>query len=245
MSTLPGPTYFANALLPNQSLDISSLAATADASKHLVPSPRVEHQQDSWAEFRTMAERAQSSGNFARAEAMWLKTISETHAFDEVDWRRAYSLDCLAGLYYAQNRFDQAEVFAERALAATRIAYGHDHLKTAESELLMGAICFSLGKLEDACNHLHRSLTIYEHLLDPAHNKIATTCLNLALIYHAKGLFGLSEPFYQRAFKIRAQVFGWEHEMTSKVSKAYSEMAIDRKCHLEAKQMVDRLMEAA
>ena len=199
---------------------------------------------DSWADFRTRAEQSESAGNFAHAEGMWLKAIFETHAFDDRDWRKAYSLDKLAGLYYSLDRFDEAEVFAERALTATRLAYGSDHLKTAESEALAGAVAYCLGKLEEACSHVHKSLTINEHILDPIHKKTAANCLNLAYIYHAKGDFDLSEPFYQRAFKIRAQIFGWDHEMTSKVSKAYAEMAIDRKCHLEAKQMVDLLMEA-
>lgn len=197
----------------------------------------------SWAGFRTAAESSQSCGNFAHAETMWLKAASETYQFEAHDWRRAYSLDCLTVLLYSQNRLDEAEVFAERALEATRLAYGPEHLKTAESEQLMGAIAFGLGKLEDACRHLHRTLTIYEDTLEPIHKRIGTTCLNLAFIYHAKGLFDLSERFYQRAFKIRGQIYGWAHDMTSSVSKAYTEMAIDRKCHIEAKQMVDLLMD--
>lgn len=210
--------------------------------KALVPPvPRIER-EDCWAEYRTMAERTQSSCNFAHAEAMWLKAIFETHSFDNRDWRRAYSLDSLAILYYSQNRLDEAEVFAERALEATRLAYGTEHLKTAECEMFLGSICFSLGKMDDAVAHVKCSLFIYEAVLDPVHSKIATACLNLAIIYHARGVFNEAETYYQRAFKIRANVFGWEHDKTSSVSKAYAEMAIDRKNHLEAKEMLDRLI---
>jgi tetratricopeptide (TPR) repeat protein len=252
MTILPGPgpfaagTFLESDTSTNVAANFGKLVqkiVQSNSGKHkaLVPVPRLER-EDSWAEYRTMAERTQSAGNFAHAEAMWLKAIFETHCFDEDDWRRAYSLDCLAILYYAQNRLDEAEVFAERALDATRLSYGKDHLKTAECEMFLGSICFTLGKIDEAANHVKASLAIYEYVLEPVHAKIATACLNLAYIHHARGAFAEAEPFYQRAFKIRAQVFGWEHEMTSRVSKSYAEMAIDRKYHQEAKEMLDRLI---
>jgi len=253
MTTLPGPGPIASPTYSDADLPAGQLAGNfgqlvqrivqSNSGKHkaLIPVPRKER-EDSWAEFRTMAERSQGSGNFAHAEGMWLKAIFETHVFADNDWRRAYSLDSLAVLYYAEQRYDEAEVFAARSLDATRLAYGNDHLKTAESEMFLGSICFTLGKTDEAILHLKTCLQIYEDLLEPVHQKVALACLNLAILYHYKGAFDESEPFYQRAFKIRAHVFGWEHEMTGRVSKAYAEMTLDRKHHKEAKEMLDRLI---
>jgi tetratricopeptide (TPR) repeat protein len=205
------------------------------------PVPRLER-ADAWAEYRTMAERSQASGNFAHAEGMWLKAIAESNQFKSNDWRRGFSFDSLAGLCYAQGRYDEAEVFAVRALEATRTAYGDEHLKTAECEMFVGSICFSVLKIDEATAHVKCALFIYEALLEPVHAKIATACFNMALIYHMRGAFSEAEIYYQRAFKIRAHVFGWEHEKTTRVSKLYSEMTVDRQYHKEAKEILDRLI---
>ena len=205
------------------------------------PTPRLPR-EDTWTEYRTMAERSQASGNFAHAEGMWLKAIAETDQFHSSDWRRAFSFDRLAEVFYAQERYDEAEVFAVRALEATRTAYGDEHLNTAESEMFLGSICFSLLKIDEATAHVKCALFIYEELLEPVHAKIGTACLNMAMIYHSRGAFSEAEMYYQRAFKIRSQIFGTEHDKTTKVSKLYSEMAVDRQCHKEAKDMLDRLI---
>lgn len=205
------------------------------------PAPRLER-EDAWTEYRTMAERSQRSGNFAHAENMWLKAIAESNLFKPSDWRRGFSFDSLANLYYAQGRFDEAEVFAVRALEATRTAYGDEHLKTAECEMFVGSVCFNLYKIDEATAHVKCALFIYESLLEPVHPKLATVCLNMALIYHSRGAFSEAEMYYQRAFKIRAHVYGWEHEKTTKVSKLFSEMAVDRQSHKEAKEILDRLI---
>lgn len=246
-SSAPGPTV--DPFLPPTPEAASNFGqlvhriVQSNSGKHraLVPVPRKDR-EDNWAEYRTIAERTQSAGNFAHAEAMWLKAITETHAFDLHDWRRAFSFDSLAGLLYAEGRLDESEVFASKALQATLESYGEDHLKTAECEMFMGAICFSLGKLDDAIAHVKNSLVIYEAILEPVHNKIATACYNLAMIYQTRGAFEKSEELYQRAFKIRAQIFGWDHEMTTRVSKAYANMAVDRRHHRAAKEILDRLL---
>lgn len=253
MTTLPGPVP---SFVPQSSSgEIGAGQAVANfgqlvqkivqsnSGKHraLVPVPRKER-EDHWGEYRTMAERAQTAKNFAHAEGMWLKAIAEGNSFDHRDWRRAYSCDCLATLYFAEERYDEAEVFAVRALEATKESYGENHLKTAECAMFLAAICFHLKRPDEAVEHAQAALSIYETQLGDWNAKVATACYNLAVLYHSFGDFDLAEVYYQRAFKVRAKVFGWEHEATTRISKAYSEMTVDRKHHKEAKEILDRLI---
>lgn len=243
------PAYITgeHAILPEPQAGFGQLVqriVQSNSGRHralVPPVPRLER-ADAWTEYRTMAERSHRSGNFAHAEGMWLKAIAESHLFLDSDWRRGFSFDSLAGLCYAQGRYDEAEVFAIRALEATRTAYGDEHLKTAECEMFVGSICFSLMKIDEATAHVKCALFIYESILDPVHAKIATACFNMALIYHSRGAFSEAEMYYQRAFKIRAHIFGWAHEKTTTVSKLYSEMTVDRQSHKEAKEILDRLI---
>jgi Tetratricopeptide repeat. len=214
----------------------------SNSGKHkaLVPVPR--RVKDSWEHYCRKAEEANVVGNFAHVGAMWLKAIAETHYFDVRDWRRAYSLDRLASLYFAQGRYDEAEVFASRSLEAATISYGYESEKTADCEDFLASIYFNLGRLDEAAAHAKQAIALFEKLRGEENARVASVCYNLGMIYHSCGAFDQAETYYQRAFRIRSKVFGWDHEATTKISKSYSELALDRKYHEEAKQIIDRLI---
>ncbi|MBX9667120.1 MAG: tetratricopeptide repeat protein [Candidatus Obscuribacterales bacterium] len=253
MTTLPVPGTTSPAMYSDADSPANQCAANfgqlvqkivqSNSGQHhaLAPTPRIDR-EDNWAEYRTMAERATSAGNFAHAEGMWLKAIARSHEFDRHDWRKAYSLDSLSIMYYAQHRYDEAEVLAIKALEASQQSYGEVHLKTAEIETFVASISFILMKPEEALSHAKKALEIYEKTLDEVDAKIATACYNLAIIYHSRGSFDEAETYYQRAFKLRATIYGWDHDMTTRVSKAYGELSVDKKNHREAKEMLDRLI---
>ena len=250
MTTLPGPLppQITAVVDSTQSSNFGQLVqriVQSNSGKHkaLIPVPRKEKElEDHWDEFRTKAERAQASGNLAHAEAMWLKAIAESHAFEERDWRRGFALDSLAGLYFAEGRFDEAEVFAVRALECMIATYGTEDVRTADCEMFLSCIFFNLLKTDEAITYAESALSVYESVLNEWHSKVATACYNLAVIYHSFGEFEEAESYYQRAFKIRAEIFGFDHPMTRRVADAYTEMTIDRQHYKEAKEMLDRLI---
>lgn len=214
----------------------------SNSGKHkaLVPIPR--RVKDSWEHYCRKAEEANVVGNFAQVEAMWLKAVAETHCFDVRDWRRAYTQDRLASLYFAQGRYYEAEVFGVRALEASTISYGYDSEKTADCEDFLASIYFNLGRLDEAAVHAKQAIALFEKLRGEENARLASVCYNLGMIYHSCGAFDQAETYYQRAFRIRSKVFGWDHDATTKISKSYSELALDRKYHEEAKQIIDRLI---
>lgn len=248
MTTLPVPismdptTSSAGATAASSFSELVQRIVQSNSGKHkaLVPVPR--RAKDSWEHFCRKAEDANVVGNFATVEAMWLKAIAETHLFDVRDWRRAYSQDRLASLYFAQGRYDEAEVFAGRALEASTISYGYESEKTADSEDFLASIYFNLGRMDEAAAHAKQAITLFEKLRGEESARVASICYNLGMIYHSCGNFDQAETYYQRAFRIRSKVFGWDHEATTKISKSYSELALDRKYHEEAKEIIDKLI---
>ncbi|MBZ0189648.1 MAG: tetratricopeptide repeat protein, partial [Candidatus Obscuribacterales bacterium] len=208
------------------------------------PVQPVETKQGSreWGEYRELAEQAVSQGNYARAEAMWLKAIAEANSFPMRDWRISYGLESLGSLYYSEGRFEEAEIFVSRSFEATVQAYGAEHEKTADSYNFLSSIYFNVGKIDEALVNATRALSLYRRLNGPEHEKSAMVLYNIAVINHAQGEFETANTYYGQSYNIRSQLFGLDHPLTTKVMRSHHELMIDRRNHEAARRIVDRVM---
>ncbi len=88
--------------------------------------------------------------------------------------RRTRSLNNLAGLYYNQGKYEQAEPLYQRALAIREQQLGPKHPDTAHSLNNLGLLYETQGKYAEAEPLLQRALAIYEQQLEPEHPHTAT-----------------------------------------------------------------------
>ena len=214
----------------------------SNSGKHKPLGPQPRSMSSTWEDYQRQAEYYKYCKNFAYTEAMWLKAIYESHSFSRDDWRIAHGLEQLAVLYFALQRYEQAEVFAIRAYEANKEHHGVDHEKTAASQEFLANIYFKLGRFEDAIANARSASEVLEKTLGPTSARVGTAYFNLGVIHHSCCEFEKAETCYKQAYSIRARLFGQEHELSQKISRCYRDMTLDRQAHAEAKVLIDILI---
>jgi tetratricopeptide (TPR) repeat protein len=123
----------------------------------------------------------------------------------------AISLDRIAGLYYDQGRYSDAEPLYVRALAITEQQLGANHPSTATSLNNLASLYRSIGRYNDAEPLYVRALAISEQQLGANHPSTATSLNNLASLYESISRYSDAEPLYVRALAITEQQIGANH----------------------------------
>jgi tetratricopeptide (TPR) repeat protein len=127
----------------------------------------------------------------------------------------AISLDRLAGLYYHQGRYSDAEPLLIRALSINEKQLGANHLNTATSLNDLAALYKAIGRYSDAEPLYVRALAIKEQELGVNHPDTATILNNLAGLYELIKQYSDAEPLLIRALAIREQQLGANHPFTA------------------------------
>ena len=123
----------------------------------------------------------------------------------------AQSLNNLAGLYYAQGRYADAEALYKRSLAITKKALGPDHPDVALSLNNLAELYRVQGRYADAEPLYKRSLAIREKALGPDHPDVAQSLNNLASLYDSQRRYVDAEALYKRSLAIGEKAFGPDH----------------------------------
>jgi tetratricopeptide (TPR) repeat protein len=121
------------------------------------------------------------------------------------------SLDRLAGLYYHQGRYNDAEPLYLRALVINEQQLGADHPNTATSLNNLASLYELIGRYSDAEPLYVRALVISEQQLGANHPDTAISLNNLAELYREIGRYSDAEPLYIRALAINEQQPGANH----------------------------------
>jgi tetratricopeptide (TPR) repeat protein len=127
----------------------------------------------------------------------------------------ATSLDRLAGLYYHQGRYNDAEPLYLRALVINEQQLGANHPNTATSLNNLASLYCSIGRYSDAEPLYLRALGISEQQLGANHPSTATSLNNLANLYESIGRYSDAEPLLVRALTINKQQLGANHLTTA------------------------------
>ncbi len=86
-----------------------------------------------WETYLAAATKAYQQGNYPEAAKELAAALKEAEGFGPQDPRLATNLNNLAGLYYAQGRYAEAEPLLKRALAIVEKALGPEHPKVAKA----------------------------------------------------------------------------------------------------------------
>lgn len=98
----------------------------------------------------------------------------------------ALNLNNIAGLYYAQGLYAEAEPLFRRALAIREKLFGSLHPDVALSLNNLALLYNDQGNYHEATPLLNRSLAIWEKTFGPYHTNVAVSLNNLAVIYVAQ-----------------------------------------------------------
>jgi tetratricopeptide (TPR) repeat protein len=123
----------------------------------------------------------------------------------------AISLARLAGLYYDQGRYSDAERLLVRALVISEQQLGANHPDTATILNNLASLYRAVGRYSDAEPLSLRALAISEQQLGANHPDTAIILNNLAGLYRLIGRYSDAEPLLVRALAIMEQQIGASH----------------------------------
>jgi tetratricopeptide (TPR) repeat protein len=129
-----------------------------------------------------MAEgvKAYQNGQETNAEMFYLAALEEVQNSDPEDPRLAATLNTLAVLYHAQNKYAQAESLYQRVLKRLEQTIGLDHPTLATTLNNLAVVYEAQGKYEEAVFLYQRALALLERTLGPEHPNLAAALDNYA-----------------------------------------------------------------
>ncbi len=161
------------------------------------------------------ADLYRARGNYIKAEPLYLRTLHIREALGLDSPLIAESYYGLARLYYSLEKYQQAEMFCERALRIQERHVGSKHPIIASILSTLAKVYQRQNKFDIAKEISMRALRIREDTSGVNHPNVATILNNLVEIYHAEGRYSEAEPLIARALRIHEQVLGPEHPFTA------------------------------
>jgi tetratricopeptide (TPR) repeat protein len=116
----------------------------------------------------------------------------------------------LAGLAYAEERYDAAEEYARRAVRL-RHRSGAGELGLAPDRAVLAAALAALHRYDEARDELNRALAACRASRPPRRYEIAVQLHNLAAVEQACGLLGRAEELYREALAYKEDLLGPDH----------------------------------
>jgi tetratricopeptide (TPR) repeat protein len=145
----------------------------------LYPS-QVRGQGTRWEHYMAEGAKAYQHGQETDAEMFYLAALEEVQNTDPADPRLAATLNTLAVLYHAQNKYAQAEPLYQRVLTLLEQTIGSDHPTLATTLNNLAVVYEAQGKYGAAAPLYQRALALLERTLGPEHPNLAAALDNYA-----------------------------------------------------------------
>jgi len=129
----------------------------------------------------------------------------------EMEAELSSSLNYLAGLYYFQGRYSEAEPLYLQALEIGRRSLPEDHPGLATHLNNLAALYESKGRYSEAEPLYLQALEIQRRALREDHPFLATYLNNLARLYESQGRYSEAEPLFLQALEIGRRSLPEDH----------------------------------
>lgn len=137
--------------------------------------------QDLWQQHMDAGQQAFQAGRYAEAEQSLLAALEEAEGFGPQDPRLMTSLNNLAGLYYAQGKYAQAEPLLKRALALHKERLGPEHVEVATALQNLALLYDVQNRYTEAEPLYLQALALKEKILGVTNPSTIKTIENYAL----------------------------------------------------------------
>jgi tetratricopeptide (TPR) repeat protein len=132
----------------------------------------------------------------------------------------ARSLNNLAAIYQAQERYTHAEPLYRRSLAIVEKALGPNDPAVATGLNNLAEVLRAQRRDGETEPLLRRALAIFEKAVESNPSAVATTLNNLALLYQAQGRYAEAELLYKRSLTILEEELLPDHPDVSAAAPA-------------------------
>jgi tetratricopeptide (TPR) repeat protein len=134
----------------------------------------------------------------------------------------------------SRGRYREARAVLAQALASIVPQYRDSHPDAARIHSYLSELALGEGNVDEAAEHAHASLGIYQRTLPEDHPSIAEADLNLANVEFMRRRFSDALPLYQRALEIRTHRLGSAHYQVGLAEGSVAETLLALGRHDEA-----------
>ncbi|WP_082994970.1 CHAT domain-containing protein [Aquimarina megaterium] len=129
--------------------------------------------------------------------------------------------DCsgkISKAHKANYNFDQAMVYAKKAMAIRLKMFGDDHPQVAYSYNDIGHILKQQDQYEEAMEYYQKALTIQRDAFGDKDHRVADCYHNIGTVHHVLAQYDQAMKEYKKALTIRINTFGNKHQ---KIADSY------------------------
>jgi non-specific serine/threonine protein kinase/serine/threonine-protein kinase len=144
----------------------------------------------------------QTQGKLDEAETLYKRAIGIFEASAD-SIALAQELSNIGIVYWAKQRYADAENAMRRSLALQRSRLGTDHPDLASVMNNLGGLLWSQGKYGEALPLYDQTRKIFEKTLDPMHPRMASILNNLGETYWKLGRYHEADSLFRRALVIK------------------------------------------
>ncbi len=152
-------------------------------------------------------------GQFDKAEASARRALAITEKYsgpEHID--AAEALSALAGLYFDEGRYTEAEDMMTRGKEIAARASGNDSsLFAAGAEHELGRICYALGRYEEAEEYITEAIRLFKKFYGPMGTDLPIAHLNLGLVYENQGRYAEADSVYRLSVELGERSIGMQN----------------------------------
>lgn len=135
--------------------------------------------QSTWEAHKSSAEKAESLGRLAQAEAHWYAALEDAQAaFSMTDPRTTSTLECLSENLFRQSKYNLAVPVVAKSLEIFQFSLGPNHADVGILLNNLGMLHHLQNDFAEAEKFYQRSMTVLTKALGPGHPELANLLAN-------------------------------------------------------------------
>lgn len=183
-------------------------------------------EDEPWVELAHKGELAVANKQWDEAEKHWTAALEFAETFAKDDPRLCKTVEQLAQIFMAQQRYSVAEPMITTALDLRMGLLGKTLSDSFDLLDALASCCYAQGKFEETEKSLMTILALYEREL-PETAEHARALYNLATVYHMQMKLEEADETYKKTISIRKKALGEDHPDTLKAKSNYGKLMRD------------------
>jgi tetratricopeptide (TPR) repeat protein len=190
-----------------------------------------------WRANKEASINAFRSGSPLVALRLWEFNAKILESLVPVSAQMVEALETLSDISSAMNDDQSAIHYRQRAYKLLMKMNGPLHEFTVRCADKLARLCYQISDYEQAEPYAIQCVDAYRDMLGPRSRQYACALHNLALLYHVQRRYDLAEELYRESLDIKIEVFGEEHEETTRLMRAYSDVLEQNNKHDELSKL--------
>ena len=178
---------------------------------------------EEWKVYLESAELNLRDGNLSEAERQWKQALEIAELCGLKSEMYCRTLEKVASFLLNQGKQKEAENLLLEAYGIKVAVLSPNHEEIGRLAQDLSIMYFNMECLDRAEPWAKRAYHVFESQNRDS-KELACTIHNLAVLYHSKGDYAKSEPFYLKGLELKKRVFGPGHLETINLMRGYADL---------------------